>query len=136
LCYSCIFRAQVKTFQAQGNGTVVEMTALEVDGRPLTPGELGLPLWFGEVAAGSTYSRTIAVRNDGGVPLPFVWQQTEKRLMDRQVGPLYLMSILNECSRFVKLNYLSMVTLCLAALEYFLSYMRMKQYSMHFRFQF
>lgn len=50
-------------------------------------GELKTPLWFGEVDAGSTHERTITVTNNGGVALPYAWQQTEREMLTLEVSP-------------------------------------------------
>uniref|UniRef100_A0A061QYE1 Deleted in lung and esophageal cancer protein 1 n=1 Tax=Tetraselmis sp. GSL018 TaxID=582737 RepID=A0A061QYE1_9CHLO len=68
----------------RGEGTEVEITVNELDGRALKPGELNGTLWFGEVDSGSSSERTLTVQNVGGVALPFVWQQTERKMLGRQ----------------------------------------------------
>ena len=81
VCDNC----QVKKFVVHGRGCLVDMSVNMLDGRQLAPGELERPLWFGEVDAGSSHERRISVTNSGGVPLPFVWQQTERKMLTREV---------------------------------------------------
>ncbi|GFR52101.1 hypothetical protein Agub_g14614 [Astrephomene gubernaculifera] len=72
VCDNC----QVKTFSLLGNGVSVDVLLHSVDGRMLEPRELDLPLWFGEVAPRSGFSKTVSVRNTTKLPFAFEWALT------------------------------------------------------------
>jgi hypothetical protein len=67
---------QVKTFSLQGNAVGVDVLLHSVDGRMLEPRELDLPQWFGEAAPGSSFAKSVAVRNTIKVPFAFEWSLT------------------------------------------------------------
>ncbi|KAG2495146.1 hypothetical protein HYH03_006754 [Edaphochlamys debaryana] len=73
VCDNC----QVKTFTLLGNAVAVDVLLHSVDGRMLEPRELDLPLWFGEVAPRSGFSKLVSVRNTTKLPFAFEWSLTK-----------------------------------------------------------
>jgi hypothetical protein len=89
VCDNC----HVLHFGVSGTGCCVDVAATHLDGRPLAPGELQQPLWFGQLPPGAATSHVVTLRNSTSLPFPFCWREVvegQEEGQQEQAGPQVL----------------------------------------------
>lgn len=94
--YSPSPTVQVKDFVISGVACSVDIALESIDEKPVRPGQLDAPLWFGEVIPGSGFTKRLTMRNTTTLPFPFKWHQATypqtrpARSANDTTGPLAL----------------------------------------------